>query len=226
MMNDEVKPVKIQFDPNQDYQRDAVDAVCGVFEGLSKRESVDFSLDVDCVPNCETSTVFEPYELLENVNNVRSKYFPPDKARLSQLAEKNSGNMIKGFDFHEYDEFTISMETGTGKTYVYLKTIYRLHEEYGFTKFIIIVPSVAIYEGVLNTFSATKRHFENMFSAGTVPYKIIEYDGNHPEICKNFASSTTNSIMLMTIDSFNRESNNIYKSTDKLPGSDLLPVNY
>ena len=226
MMNDEVKPVKIQFDPNQDYQKDAVDAVCGVFEGLAKRDAVDFSLDVDCVPNCETSTVFESYELLENVNNVRSKYFPPEKARLSQLAEKNSGYMIKGFDFHEYDEFTINMETGTGKTYVYLKTIYSLHEEYGFTKFIIIVPSVAIYEGVLNAFSATKKHFENMFSAGTVPYKIIEYDGNHPEICKNFASSTMNSIMLMTIDSFNKESNNIYKSTDKLPGSDLLPVNY
>ncbi|MEE3434393.1 MAG: DEAD/DEAH box helicase family protein [Treponema sp.] len=226
MMNDEVKPVKIQFDPNQDYQRDAVDAVCGVFEGLSKRETVDFSLDIDCVPNCETSTVFEPYELLENVNNVRSKYFPPEKARLSQLAEKNSGDMIKGFDFHEYDEFTINMETGTGKTYVYLKTIYKLHEEYGFTKFIIVVPSVAIYEGVLNTFSATKKHFENMFSAGTVPNKIIEYDGNHPEICKNFAATTANSIMLMTIDSFNKASNNIYKPTDKLPGSDLLPVNY
>lgn len=226
MMNDEVKPVKIQFDPNQDYQGDAVDAVCGVFEGLSKREAVDFSLEIDCVPNCETSTPLEPYELLENINNVRAKCFPPEKARLSQLAEKNSGDMIKGFDFHEYDEFTINMETGTGKTYVYLKTIYRLHEEYGFTKFIIVVPSVAIYEGVLNAFSATKKHFENMFSAGTVPNKIIEYDGNHPEICKNFAATTANSIMLMTIDSFNRESNNIYKSTDKLPGSDLLPVNY
>jgi len=230
MMNDEIKPVKIQFDPNQDYQRDAVDAVCGVFEGLSRRESVDYSLtngeEVDCVPNCETDTVFEPYELLENVNNVRSKFFPADKARLSELAEKNSGDMIKGFDFHEYDEFTINMETGTGKTYVYLKTIYSLHEKYGFTKFIIIVPSVAIYEGVLNTFSATRKHFQNMFSAGTVPSKIIEYDGNHPEICKNFASLTDNSILLMTIDSFNKASNNIYKSTDKLPGSDLLPVNY
>lgn len=227
MMNDEVKPIKIQFDPNQDYQKDAVDAVCGVFEGIPKRKAVDFSLDIDCVSNSKTFPIFDSYELLENINKVRAKYFPENKARLSQLAEKNSGDMIKGYDFHEYDEFTINMETGTGKTYVYLKTIYQLHEEYGFTKFIIIVPSIAIYEGVLNAFNATKKHFENMFNTGTVPCGIIEYDGKHPEICKTFASSTTNTIMLMTIDSFKTGSKNtIYNSTDKLPGSDLLPINY
>ena len=83
MMNDDVKPIKIQFDPNQDYQKDAVDAVSGVFDGLTPRDKVEYDLGIDCVPNCETNAVFESYELLENINKVRGNYFPPDVARKS-----------------------------------------------------------------------------------------------------------------------------------------------
>ena len=64
-----------------------------------------------------------------------------------------------GVESHHFPSFTVEMETGTGKTYVYLRTIYELFQRYGFTKFIIVVPSIAIYEGVRKTEEITRYHF-------------------------------------------------------------------
>ena len=221
--------VQIKFDANQNYQLDAVNSVVSVLDGLSKYEleerlfrDVAFEED-DIVPNIDTDSIFTDDFLLENVNRVRALNHLNS---LMCLSEKNDGDLIDSFDFWSYPEFTIDMETGTGKTYVYLRTIYSLFEKYGFRKFIIVVPSIAIYEGVLNTFKATRNHFLPLFSQGAIPTKIIEYDGEHPEMCKNFATSTTPQILLTTIDSFNKAKNTIFKQTDKLPGSSLLPIHY
>ena len=75
-----------------------------------------------------------------------------------------------------YPSFTVEMETGTGKTYVYLRTIHELRRRYGFSKFMVIVPSIAIYEGVIKTFQITRDHFRALYGNETV--NLIEYDGS------------------------------------------------
>jgi len=129
----------------------------------------------------------------------------------------DSGYMVEGVsaDTWEYPAFTVDMETGTGKTYVYLRTIHELRVRYGFRKFIIVVPSLAIYEGVVNTFTTTREHFKGLY--GNENVSLIQYDGNVQDF-KNFATSSFVEILLITVDSFNRKSNIAFKQTDKLIG--------
>lgn len=225
--------VKIKFDSNQEYQLNAVNAVINLFEGRTKIE-VDYPL----VNGEETFANTDEYDFLsdhsseleENLFRVQQDTANniPEDVRCKGLSPENNGetitSTIEDYDTYSYPEFTINMETGTGKTYVYLRTIYELRERYGFSKFIIIVPSLAIFEGVVSTFYATLSHFKSLYGPTTVPDFIIEYDGK-VEKCKNFATSNYINIMVMTIDSFNKSNNVIFKSTDKIMGG-KLPIHY
>ena len=234
--------VKIQFDSNQDYQIKAVESVVSLFEGLSREElgnaDREFALELtgkdnDAIANADELFELNEAELLDRMNEIRrannasSATELPLKADWS-VTDFNDGDTLTGnADFSEtwrYPEFTINMETGTGKTYVYLRTIYALHQKYGFRKFIVVVPSVAIYEGAVATFNATRDHFVTLFPAGTVPDSIRQYDGN-VTACKDFALSTSLEILLMTVDSFNKAGNVIYKATEKIRGG-KLPVHF
>ena len=75
-------------------------------------------------------------------------------------------------------DFSVEMETGTGKTYVYLRTIAELHLKYGFTKFVIVVPSVAIREGVLSSLGLLKEHIRDLYDG--LQYDSYVYDSNAP----------------------------------------------
>ena len=108
------------------------------------------------------------------------------------------------------------METGTGKTYVYLRTIYELSQTYGFNKFIIIVPSIAIYEGVKKTFEITESHFRSLYSNKII--SLVPYDGAQLSKVRSFATTTYTEIMVMTVAAFNKVTNNLYKPSEKLPG--------
>jgi type III restriction enzyme len=215
--------VKIKFDENQEYQIKAVNAVVDLFDGLSRTDddlSFESITSADVVAN--TDEVFEEYWLAENLAQIQQRNGIEVQ---SELSTQNSGDTLTGeFDFYSYPEFTVNMETGTGKTYVYLRTIYSLREKYGFRKFIVVVPSVAIYEGAVATFNATRTHFHKLFPQGTIPNNIIEYDGN-VKACKDFAQSNSVQIMLMTIDSFNKASNVLFKETDKIMGG-KLPIEF
>lgn len=92
--------------------------------------------------------------------------------------------------------FSIEMETGTGKTYVYIRTILELAKTYGWKKYIIIVPSVAIREGVIKTFQMTREHFLSL--PDTPPYSWREYDSSKPQILKDFSKSDGVEILIMT----------------------------
>lgn len=218
--------VKIKFDENQEYQIKAVNAVVDLFDGLSRQEddnSLESLASSDTISN--TDEVFEEYWLSENLAQIQARNNIEVQGSLSA---QNSGDTLlsteENFDFHSYPEFTINMETGTGKTYVYLRTIYALRAKYGFRKFIVVVPSVAIYEGAVATFNATRQHFYKMFPQGTIPLEITEYDGNVND-CKNFALSNSVQILLMTIDSFNKTSNVLFKESDKIMGG-KLPIEF
>src|SRR5690606_38471738 len=114
-------------------------------------------------------------------------------------------------------DFTVEMETGTGKTYVYLRTIFELNKRYGFSKFVIVVPSVAIKEGVYKTLQITEEHFKGLYAG--VPFDYFLYDSDKPGQVRNFATSPNIQIMVVTVGAINKkEVNNLYKDNEKTGG--------
>jgi len=114
-------------------------------------------------------------------------------------------------------DFTVEMETGTGKTYVYLRTVFELNKRYGFTKFVIVVPSVAIKEGVYKSLQITEEHFKSMYAG--VPVDFFLYDSSKLGQVRNFATSATIQIMVVTVGAINKkEVNNLYKDSEKTGG--------
>ncbi|NOR77814.1 MAG: DEAD/DEAH box helicase, partial [Methanophagales archaeon] len=112
--------------------------------------------------------------------------------------------------------FSVEMETGTGKTYVYLRTIYELNKIYGFKKFVIVVPSIAIREGVLKNLEITFDHFQNLYSKTPVNYWV--YDSKRVSNLRNFAINNNIQILVINIDSFAKDENIINRPNDKLTG--------
>ncbi|RSB40958.1 restriction endonuclease subunit R [Brevundimonas sp. 357] len=109
------------------------------------------------------------------------------------------------------------METGTGKTYVYLRTIFELNKHFGFTKFVIVVPSVAIKEGVYKTLQITEDHFKGLYSGQ--PFDYFLYDSSKLGQVRNFATSPTIQIMVVTVGAINKKDvNNLYKDSEKTGG--------
>lgn len=112
--------------------------------------------------------------------------------------------------------FSVEMETGTGKTYVYLRTIYELQKLYGFKKFVIVVPSVAIREGVLKNLQITHEHFQSLYDKASVSFEI--YDSKKVSNLRSFASGNAIQILVINIDAFAKDENIINKPNDKLTG--------
>ena len=109
------------------------------------------------------------------------------------------------------------METGTGKTYVYLRTIFELNRRYGFTKFVIVVPSVAIKEGVYKTLQMTEEHFRALYA--NTPFDFFLYDSSKLGQVRNFATSPHIQIMVVTVGAINKKDvNNLYKDSEKTGG--------
>ena len=122
----------------------------------------------------------------------------------------------------DYDsrQFSIEMETGTGKTYVYTKTILELNKRYGFSKFIIVVPSVAIREGVFKSLQVTEEHFKNLYDG--IPYRYFIYNSAKLSDVRQFATSSNIEIMIINIDAFKKAENIINQEQDKLNGETAM----
>lgn len=216
-----MKPITIRFESDQAHQNEALESVVGLFEGLFHTDDGDFTLGDDIQPNIPPYYQFDPLWLEENLAAIRRANGLGETLGL----EQDDGFMIEGVsaDTWSYPTFTVDMETGTGKTYVYLRTIHRLREKYGLRKFIIVVPSVAIYEGVVKNIAITRGHFKALY--GETIEKPIEYDGAKPTALRNFAIGRGIEVMVITIDSFNKKANTIFKKTDKLMG-ERYPYQY
>ena len=193
--------MKFEFDANQDYQRAAIDAVVKLFEGQSyvRPDHLKFGADSD-------STA------IPNRLDLDSEQID---ANLKEIQEQN-GTVGEGSDLETFPNYSVEMETGTGKTYIYLRTALELSRSYGLRKFIVVVPSVAIREGVLKTLQVTETHFKGLYD--NVPYRYYVYDSEKLSQIRQFALSDSLEIMVMTLASFNRDSNIIRQSTDKLQG--------
>lgn len=114
-------------------------------------------------------------------------------------------------------DFTVEMETGTGKIYVYLRTVFELNRRYGFTKFIVVVPSVAIKEGVDKTLQMTEAHCRALYA--NQPFEFFQYDSAKLGQVRNFATSATIQVMVVTVGAINKKDvDDLYKETEKTGG--------
>lgn len=212
--------MKLKFDPNQQFQQDAINAAVDLFEGqpqdagnfIAKLQERNASegvklLKMDEVGAVGNNLVLDDQAILQNLKRVQNR-------NGLQVNEKFDGDALN---------FTIEMETGTGKTYVYLRTIFELAKKYNFTKFIILVPSVAIKEGVATSIRLMREHFTELYST---PFDTFTYSGKSSEEVQAFATSTNVQIMVMTIDSVKGDKNTriIHQTRDKLNG--LKPIEY
>lgn len=202
--------MKLHFEPNLDYQLQAIESVCDLFRGQEACRT-EFTVTMKLPDQQMTLGVAETDlgvgnrltllddQLLQNLRDVQLR---------NGLAP--SGVLVSG-------DFTVEMETGTGKTYVYLRTIFELNKRYGFTKFVIVVPSVAIKEGVYKSLQITEEHFKNMYAG--VPADFFLYDSSKLGQVRNFATSSNIQIMVVTVGAINKkEVNNLYKDSEKTGG--------
>ena len=202
-----------KFDADQEYQIAAIDAVASLFEGQPRFEvGVSFALGgLAAVPN---RLDLDADALLANLHAVQARHdLAPDNAL---RAIEGAIDTVEGPQTIAFPNFSTEMETGTGKTYVYLRTALELHARYGFRKYIVVVPSVAVREGVLKTLQITEGHLRALY--GNPPYRYYAYDSANLTQVRQFALSDGVEIMVMTIDSFNKASNVIRQSTDRLQG--------
>ncbi len=187
------------------HQTEAIRAVVDLFKGengLDDRYN-DFVL-VDSQRVFANHLTLDWQSVLENLHAIQAK----------------NGLPLTGDGSKEDWRFTVEMETGTGKTYVYLRTILQLNELYGLTKFVIVVPSVAIREGVLQSLKSTKAHFDNQFNHKI--YRFSVYDSKNPNQIRDFAGSQYVDILVMNIQAFEKDDNIINQSRENGRAIDLL----
>jgi type III restriction enzyme len=202
--------MRFHFEPDLDYQLQAIEAVCDLFRGQEicrteftvTRDPADAQMRLRFAQNDlgigNRLTLLDD-ELLKNLNDVQVRNGLAPSAALA------SG------------DFTVEMETGTGKTYVYLRTMFELNRRYGFTKFVIVVPSIAIKEGVYKSLQITEEHFKGLYAG--VPFDYFLYDSAELGQVRNFATSAQVRIMVVTVGAINKkDANNLYKDSEKTGG--------
>lgn len=205
--------MEFKFDAHQDFQLQAINAITDLFEGQPYIEA-GLDLVIGTIPAVSNRLDLDEDTLLANLQRVQeANGLDPDP---ELLPTKQVINVLDSELQVRYYNFSVEMETGTGKTYVYLRTALDLYQRYGFRKFIIVVPSIAIREGVMKTFKITEKHFHQLYS--NTPYRYYEYDSANLSQVRQFALSNSVEFMVMTIDAFNKAANVIHQSTDRLQG--------
>lgn len=196
--------MKLHFDSKQEFQLEAVKAITDIFEG-QQLSSGDFEFSITQPGALLTENGFG------NKLTLREEQILKNVKTIQEINEiKNGNEELQGMNF------SVEMETGTGKTYVYLRTIYELNKLYGFKKFVIVVPSVAIREGVMKNLEITEEHFQNLYDKAPITSDV--YDSKKVSNLRGFASANTIQVLVINIDSFAKDENIINKPNDKLTG--------
>lgn len=197
------KRMKLTFESNLNYQQEAIKSITDLFEGQPLEDSIlEFNLKEEGTLNL--------------INGVSNNLILSEEQILSNLQSIQANNEINVSEKLDGMHFSIEMETGTGKTYVYLRSIYELNKLYGFKKFVIVVPSVAIREGVLKNLEITHEHFQTLYD--NVPVNFQVYDSTKVSTLRGFATTNNIEVLVINIDSFAKDENIINKPNDKLNG--------
>lgn len=195
--------MKFVFEAELPHQVAAIDAVVDLFAGQEERQSLFTIAPRQIAGELEYNEKLLGYanrcdllddDVLANLHIVQNRHALPASPELAVAAR---GTRDAGGDYKM--DFTVEMETGTGKTYVYLRTIFELNRRYGFTKFVIVVPSVAIREGVKKTIEQTRDHFRQLYDG--VPFESFVYNSSDLSRIIDFASSSSIRVMIATIQS-------------------------
>lgn len=213
--------MKLHFEPDLDYQLQAIEAVCDLFRGQEVcRTEFTVTMKVSA-PADDLFPGTAPRQLTlgvaESDLGVGNRLTLLDDELHSNLQDVQLRNGLPPSGTLASGDFTVEMETGTGKTYVYLRTIFELNKRFGFTKFVIVVPSVAIKEGVYKTLQITEDHFKGLYAG--VPFDYFLYDSSKLGQVRNFATSSNIQIMVVTVGAINKKDvNNLYKDSEKTGG--------
>jgi type III restriction enzyme len=215
--------VEIKFDPDQQYQRDAIDSVVRLFAGQESASQSVLEMGLGSVAGTlegfqevafGNSLIIDPATIELNLRRVQDRPVAQDDGTTRPAIPEADR---QGFNGESGDlDFSIEMETGTGKTYVYLRTIAELNQKYGFTKFVIVVPSVAIREGVLSNLRLLKAHIRDEYDG--LQYDSYVYDSRYLGRVRQFATSSHFQILVINIDSFTSDTNIINRPTDAMNG--------
>jgi type III restriction enzyme len=218
--------MKLQF-KEQGFQLQAVKAVLDCFNGQPlKTNKFTLERSQEIIRKAKlaaegTQGLFES-EVLEEIGYRNSPLIIADEQvfkniqavqRVNDLNESQKIERPAGGK-HGYN-LTIEMETGTGKTYTYIRTMYELHKSYGWSKFIVIVPSIAIREGVFKSFEVTQAHFSEIYGHKISPFI---YNSGRPQDIENFASDSRISVMIINTQAFNAsgaDARRIYQELDQ-----------
>ncbi len=202
--------MKLHFEPNLDYQLQAIEAVCDLFRGQEACRT-EFTVTMK-LPDQQLTLGVAETDL-----GVGNRLTLLDDQLLQNLRDVQLRGGLAPSSVLASGDFTVEMETGTGKTYVYLRTIFELNKRYGFTKFVIVVPSVAIKEGVYKSLQITEEHFKGIYAG--VPVDFFLYDSGKLGQVRNFATSSTIQVMVVTVGAINKKDvNNLYKDSEKTGG--------
>lgn len=183
------------------YQEKAINSVVELFRGLPKEGSEIY-----------LGTIRKTR--LDEKDPVRNKSIVTGRKLLENLKKVQLENELFSDDKIENNNFTIEMETGTGKTYVYLRTAIRLFKEYGFKKFIIVVPTVAIRKGVEKSIEQLREHFKRLEGIDVGKHSFIYDSNNLGKVSTNFVESSDLSICVMNIQAFNSDNKKIRKDDE------------
>lgn len=189
--------MKLKFDSTLDYQIEAIKSVTDLFEGLPSRSS-GFQIDLGSSGSIYNDLgigndlMLSADQILKNLHLVQSRNNVPKSRCLTEEAGP-----------YTFPNFSVEMETGTGKTYVYLRTIFELNKLYGFRKFIIVVPSVAIREGVISSIKLMRDHFRGLYN--NVAFDHFVYQSKDLSRVRQFAVNNEVQIMVINIQAFMKD---------------------
>lgn len=218
--------MKLQF-KEQQFQIDAVRAVVDCFEGQplrTNRFTLERSSDIIRLAKQEASGTKELFDkdIYEEIGYRNSPIRISEEQILKNIKHTQQRNEIHESErierpdkVHTGYNLTIEMETGTGKTYTYIRTMYELHKKYGWSKYIVVVPSIAIREGVHKSFSVTQDHFQELYGHKIAPFI---YNSGRPQDIENFASDSRISVMIINTQAFNArgaDARRIYQELDQ-----------
>lgn len=219
--------VQIKFEAGQDYQLEAIDSVVALLSGWNGHAAA--KADNTILDDSEalfTESVFsnswgiDDADLESNARKVQSRTRLNDVGERIDIVPESQKLPVRIAG--ELRDFSIEMETGTGKTYVYLRTAVELFLKYGLSKFVIVVPSVAIREGVVASLKLMKDHFREIYSG--VQYDSYVYDSKNVNRLRQFATAKHLQILVMNIQAFNKDSNIIMREADGLSG--MRPIDF
>ncbi|MDU6850408.1 MAG: DEAD/DEAH box helicase family protein [Eggerthella sp.] len=221
--------MKFQFDPRQPYQTSAIEAVTDLFDG-QPADADQLLTSLQYLPSQQTLDLpdvggQEAFDVFLEIGAYGNNLVLDQDTILKNLKRVQDRNGLEiNEELVDGLQFDIEMETGTGKTYVYLRTAFELATKYKFNKYIILVPSVAIREGVKTSIQLMREHFRHLYPQINMDYTV--YSGDRAEDVRDFATATSLQFMVMTIDSIRGDKNTriIHQQRDKLSG--LRPLDY